>query len=127
MPPQIDYPKVSVGMPTRNSNGNIRGAIMSVINQQYPNIEIIISDDDSTDNTEELCTELSKQYPVIRYIRQKENIGLFENFDYVLNQSTGEYFMWLADDDAFEPGIISVYVNFLKNNPDYTLVSGQIL
>jgi glycosyltransferase involved in cell wall biosynthesis len=127
MPPQIDYPKVSVGIPTRNSNGNIQGAIMSVINQGYPNIEIIISDDDSTDNTEVLCTELSKKYPVIRYIRQKENIGLFENFDFVLNASTGEYFMWLADDDAFEPGIISVYVNFLKNNPEYALVSGQIL
>ena len=127
MPDQIDYPKVSVGIPTRNSNGNIRGAIMSVINQKYPNIEIIISDDDSTDDTEELCTELSKKYPVIRYVRQKENIGLFENFDFVLEKSTGEYFMWLSDDDAFEPGIISTYVNFLQNNPDYTLVSGQIL
>src|SRR6478752_5059861 len=120
MPDQINYPKVSVGIPTRNSNGNIRGAIMSVIDQQYPNIEIVISDDDSTDNTEALCTELSKRYPVIRYIRQKENIGLFENFDYVLKESKGEYFMWLADDDAFEPGIISTYVNFLQHNLDYS-------
>jgi len=127
MADQMNYPKVSVGIPTRNSNGNIEGAIMSVINQKYPNIEIVISDDDSTDNTEELCTELSRKYPVIRYIRQKENIGLFENFDFVLNEATGEYFMWLSDDDAFEPGIISVYVNFLQSNPDYTLVSGQIL
>jgi len=127
MPDPVSHPKVSVGIPTRNSNGNIHGAIMSVINQKYPNIEIVISDDDSTDNTEELCTELSKKYPVIRYIRQKENIGLFQNFDFVLKESTGEYFMWLADDDAFEPGIISTYVNFLQSNPDHSLVSGQIL
>jgi glycosyltransferase involved in cell wall biosynthesis len=127
MSDQNKFSKVSVGIPTRNSNGNIQGAIMSVVNQNYPNLEIIISDDDSTDNTEALCTELSRQYPYIRYVRQKKNIGLFENFDFVLRESTGEYFMWLADDDAFEPGIIPVYVDFLNSHPDYALVSGQIL
>jgi glycosyltransferase involved in cell wall biosynthesis len=127
MSDSIKFPKVSVGIPTRNSNGNIEGAILSVVSQHYPNIEIIISDDDSTDNTEALCVEMSREYPFIRYIRQKENIGLFENFDFVLKESTGEYFMWLSDDDAFEPGIIQVYVDFLQKHPDYELVSGQVL
>jgi glycosyltransferase domain-containing protein len=122
-----EYPLISIGIPTMNSRGCIYQTLVSILSQNYPNLEIIISDDCSADNTEELCTEMGKRYPSIRYVRQKENIGLVQNFDYVLKVASGEFFMWCADDDTLEPGILFKYVHFLMNNPAYTLVSGKIL
>lgn len=119
-------PKVSIGLPTYNSNGSILNTLSSIWVQEYPNLEVIISDNCSTDNTEELCNELSNEYPQIRYFRQQSNIGLVPNFEFVRSKASGDLFMWVADDDALEPGILKVYVDFLMNHPDYSLVSGQI-
>lgn len=121
-----NYPLVSVGIPAYNSRDSIMEAVNSVLEQDYPNLEIIISDDHSTDNTPELCRSLQERYPFIRYIRQPENIGLVRNFEFVKREASGNLFMWVAHDDAMEPGILKKYVEFLLANPSYTLVSGQI-
>jgi glycosyltransferase involved in cell wall biosynthesis len=121
-----NYPLVSVGVPTFNSGKRIVTALMSVLHQEYPNLEVIISDNCSSDNTQAVCTELCRDHPDLRYFRQKENIGLVPNFEFVLSQASGDLFMWIADDDSLEPGILQKYVDFLTRHPDYTLVSGQI-
>src|SRR5688572_15254480 len=121
------YPLISIGIPTYNSGGKIKEALFSIWQQEYANIEVIISDNCSTDNTEELCTGMSKNYLPIKYFRQLENIGMVANFSFVLKQASGHFFMWVADDDTLEPGILKKYVEFLVANPDYSLVSGQIL
>ncbi len=120
------FPMVSIGLPTFNSNGSILNTLRSIWEQQYPNLEIIISDNYSTDNTQELCNELSNDHSEIRYFRQQTNIGLVPNFDFVRSKASGVLFMWVADDDSLEPGILKMYVNFLMSHPDYSLVSGQI-
>jgi glycosyltransferase involved in cell wall biosynthesis len=66
-----------------------------------------------------------KNEPRIRYYRQAKNFGLARNFEYVLQQATGKYFIFLADDDTFEPETIEKYVAFMEANPDYSLVSGD--
>jgi glycosyltransferase involved in cell wall biosynthesis len=119
-------PKVSIGIPTFNSNHNIVTALSSILNQNYPNMEVIISDNCSTDNTQDIVTNIASSDLRIKYFRQAENIGIFPNFDFVLKKSVGEYFMWVADDDRLEPGIIQKYIDFLRENRDYSLVSGQI-
>lgn len=119
-------PLVSVGIPTYNGGAKIRTAVMSVLNQGYPNLQILISDNCSTDNTLEVCGDLSKTYPCIKYVRQDENIGVMSNFQFVLNEAAGDFFMWMSDDDSLEPGILEKYVNFLMDNPGYSLVSGQV-
>lgn len=122
------YPLVSIGIPTYNSRGKIANALQSIWQQQYPNIEIIVSDNCSDDNTEQLCACIGKDHNLfIRYYRQQRNIGLMPNFEFVLKQAAGEFFMWVADDDTLEPGILKKYVNFLLTHPEHSLVSGQIL
>ncbi|HEX8060553.1 MAG TPA: glycosyltransferase family 2 protein [Cyclobacteriaceae bacterium] len=121
-------PKVSIGLPTFNGGRKILKAVTSVFNQDYDNLEIIISDNCSDDtDTEEICKSLSQKYPgIIKYIRQPVNRGVCLNYQYVLDNATGDYFMWIADDDTLAHGILKKYVEFLTNNPDYSLVSGQV-
>lgn len=122
----VNRPKVSIGLPTYNGSKKIMKAVVSVINQGYSNIEIIISDNCSTDNTQELCEALAQRYPAIRYYRQSVNKGVTSNYSFVLEQATGDYFMWLADDDSLDQGILKKYVDFMTANSDYALVSGRI-
>jgi len=120
------YPLVSIGIPTYNSSDRIRTALTSISEQKYPNLEIIISDNCSTDNTQEVIQEICKSHPEIKYFRQQTNIGMIQNFDFVLRRSSGKYYMWVSDDDMLEPGALLKYVAFLENNPDYSLASGEI-
>ena len=121
-----NYPLVSIGIPTYNGDKRIATALTSILKQDYPNLEVIISDNCSSDNTREVCTELCGHRRDVHYFRQKKNIGLVPNFEFVLSQASGDLFMWIADDDSLEPGILTKYVDFLTRHSDYTLVSGQI-
>jgi len=118
-------PLVSVGIPTYNRAHLIQRSINSLINQDYDNIEIVISDNASTDDTSLICQELCKQSERIKYIRQPTNYGPTRNFKEVLAHSAGEFFMWLADDDYLDSSYISKCVNFLQENPDYSLACGR--
>jgi glycosyltransferase involved in cell wall biosynthesis len=124
----ITLPKVTVGLPTYNGGRKILKAIQSVFNQEYSNLEVIISDNCSTDqDTEEICRGLSQRHPnVVRYYRQPINRGVVANYQFVLEQATGDYFLWIADDDTLAHGILKKYVDFLQTNPEYALVSGQV-
>lgn len=116
---------VTVGIPTYNRAHLIKRSITSIINQDYDTIEIVISDNASTDETPLICQELCKQYERIKYIRQPTNYGPTKNFLEVLEHSNGEFFMWLADDDYLDSSYVSKCVNFLQENPDYSLVCGR--
>lgn len=120
------YPLVTVGIPTYNGGAKVLNALSSVVEQDYPNLEVIISDNCSTDDTEAICTALAASNPVVRYFRQSRNIGIMPNFEFVLRQASGELFMWISDDDYLAPGIIRQYVDYLAAHPDYALVSGRI-
>lgn len=93
--------KISIGIPVYNDVENIERAILSVVNQNYKNIEIIISDNNSTDGTKELLKKYSN-YQNIKIFFSNENQGLIENFKKVVCESTGEYFMLLSSDDYIE-------------------------
>lgn len=121
-----EYPLVSIGLPTYNGAKRIHRALNSIWAQNYPNLEVTICDNCSTDNTQELCEQVAREHPEVRYFRHKENLGILPNFEFALAQATGKYFMWLADDDALEPEVIFKYVDFLEQNPDYHLVTGRI-
>src|SRR5688572_7138735 len=121
-----EYPLISIGVPTYNRNIGILRTLSSIWEQRYPNLEIIISDNCSTDNTREVILDICKDHPEIRAYRQEKNVGMIPNFDFVLKQARGKYFMWVADDDALEPGTLMKYVDFLEKNPEYSIVSGEI-
>lgn len=112
-----DYPLVSIGMPVYNSELTIHKAIKSIVSQDYKNIELIISDNASTDETEKICRSLAKKDARIKYFRNKQNIGPLLNFQFVLKESKGDYFMWAAGDDIRTLGFISANLEVLLHQP----------
>jgi glycosyltransferase involved in cell wall biosynthesis len=120
-----DQPLVSIGIPTFNRPLGLRKLLNSVKDQTYRNLEIIISDNCSDDpavqSTILLFAELDQR---IIHFRQKENIGLEENFNFVYTNSNGRYFIWMGDDDYFDTNYIEACVSHLQKNPDTILCSG---
>lgn len=109
-------PKVSIGLPVYNAENSIKQSIDSILRQTFCDFEVIVSDNCSTDNTQQICEEYSRNDKRIRYIKQKVNIGPFPNFYFTLNQARYEYFVWLAADDFWEPNFLKKNVEALESN-----------
>lgn len=115
-------PKVSIGMPVYNGEKFIRKTLDSLLAQTFTDFELIISDNASTDSTQEICKEYAIKDSRIRYIRQSENKGGLFNFNFVLHQACGKYFMWAAHDDFWDSECVEKYVDILDIHHDVDLV-----
>lgn len=115
---------VSIGIPTYNRAAMLRRSIESALCQDYPMIEIIVSDNASTDDTQDICREFSKKDDRVKYVTQPSNIGAVANFAEVLKRASGEYFMWLGDDDWIDVSYVSHCVSLLRADPEVALASG---
>lgn len=93
-------PRVSIGMPVYNGERFIREALDSILAQSFTDFELIISDNASTDRTEEICRAYAAHDARIRYFRNENNLGAAANFNRTFELSTGEYFKWAAHDDV---------------------------
>jgi glycosyltransferase involved in cell wall biosynthesis len=120
-------PKISIGMPVYNGEKFIRKAIDSLLAQTMTDFELIISDNASTDNTEAICQEYVVRDSRVRYVRQDENMGARANFQYVLDQALGEFFIWAAHDDSCHPEMLSICATMLDLNPDIILCISDII
>ena len=121
----IEKPLVSIGVPTCERALLLERALKSLITQDYPNIEIIVSDNASRDETPEVCERILEQYPFVHYSRNSSRIHALENFRRVLLRSTGKYFMWAADDDLWEPKFVSTLVRCLESDQDTVLIAAE--
>ena len=115
-------PKVSAIIPVYNGEKYIRNAIQSVIGQTYPNLEIIVIDDGSTDGTGSLVT---KSFPSVRYFRQ-ENQGAAAARNLGIRKSTGEYVAFLDSDDVWLPEKISRQVEQIARDPKIKIIHTNI-
>ena len=115
----FNHPKVSIGMPVYNGESFIREALDSLIAQTFADYELIISDNASTDETERICLEYAQKDQRIRYVRQAENKGGIYNFQFVLDEAVGEYFLWAAHDDWRSVDFLNVNVLALDSNPEF--------
>lgn len=120
-----DMSLVTIGIPTYNRVESLRGAIGSALAQDYPSLEVVISDNGSSDGTEAYCRSLERTDPRVRYVRQTQNLGILPNFGAVLDAAAGRYFMWLADDDRIDPNYVSECVAVLDAEPGTVLVAGR--
>lgn len=93
-------------MPVYNGKLFLRQALDSLLAQTHTNFELIISDNASTDNTQEICLEYAKNDERIGYHRCETNNGANWNFNRVFELSSGTYFMWAAHDDYWAPRYI---------------------
>jgi glycosyltransferase involved in cell wall biosynthesis len=120
-------PLVSIGMPVYNGEKYLRGAIESLLSQSYTNLELIISDDASTDHTPDICKEYASKDNRVRYYREDKNRGITWNFSRVLELSKGKYFMWAAQDDLREKDFIEKCLLVLEGDPEISLCASRVI
>jgi glycosyltransferase involved in cell wall biosynthesis len=117
-----DLPLVTIGLPTYNRVGKLERALGSALAQDYGNLEIVISDNASSDDTESFCRRTAEREARVRYVRQPRNRGAYANFRGVFNDSRGEFFMWLGDDDWISPTYVTACLRAFA--PDVGVVCG---
>jgi cellulose synthase/poly-beta-1,6-N-acetylglucosamine synthase-like glycosyltransferase len=98
---------VSVCLPVRNGASSLEPVVRSILAQEHANLELIISDNASTDGTEDLCRALAAADKRIAYHRQPENIGLLNNFMAAMRLAHGTFIRWVGDDDWLAPNCLS--------------------
>ncbi len=97
-------PTVSVAIPTYNRHATLGRAVRSALGQTHADLEVVVSDDGSTDGTEELLRErLAAEDERLRVIRQPANLGMVANIEAAGRLARGDHVMLLADDDWLEP------------------------
>jgi glycosyltransferase involved in cell wall biosynthesis len=118
-------PLASIGLPVRNGEQYIRKAVESVLGQSHADLELVISDNASVDDTEQICRQYARADRRVRYHRQPENIGLVENFNAVLDRARGTYFKWLGHDDWLTPAYVTRCVEVLEADESLIVVTTQ--
>jgi glycosyltransferase involved in cell wall biosynthesis len=114
-------PRISIGLPVYNGEKYLRESIDSILEQSYSHLELIISDNASTDRTEDICRAYAAKDKRIRYFRSRENLGAAWNFNQVVKLSSGEYFKWIAHDDICAPNFILKCMVVLDQQPSVVL------
>jgi len=116
-------PLVSVGIPTYNHPESLRKTLECISKQTYENLEIIVSDNCSPGKeTEAVVREFATKDNRIQYYKQDANKGALFNFRFVLEKATGEYFMWVADDDEWDINSITAFINEFNRHPEISVV-----
>jgi glycosyltransferase involved in cell wall biosynthesis len=114
-------PLVTIGLPVFNGERHLGEALESLLNQDYRNIEVLVSDNCSTDGTREICLQAARRDERVRYLRLDEAVPTLENFNRLPPLGRGTYFMWAAHDDVRERGFISSLVGVLEAEPKAVL------
>ncbi|PMO99176.1 hypothetical protein BCS96_10270 [Vibrio breoganii] len=109
-------PLISVLIPVYNVAEFINEAIESIVNQTYRNIEVIIVDDCSTDNTFSICNMFAKMDKRVSLYRNEENVRISKTLNYGLSKCNGEYILRMDGDDIASVDRIETLLNYLENN-----------
>ncbi|NES80204.1 MAG: glycosyltransferase family 2 protein [Moorea sp. SIO2B7] len=114
-------PRVSIGLPVYNGEKFLKQAIDSILAQTFKDFELIISDNASTDKTEQICREYAAKDKRISYYRNNENRGAAWNFKYTFDLARAKYFKWAAHDDVCATNFLASCVEVLDNDPSVVL------
>ena len=118
--------KLTIGIPVYNGEKFLEEKITSILNQDFVDFELIISDNASTDSTKEICNNFVTKDKRIRFFSHKKNLGVNWNFDFILKKAKGEYFMWTATDDKILPGFYEKNIEILEKNPNIACSASQV-
>lgn len=114
-------PLVTIAIPTFNrAEATLRDALGSALAQTYPNLEILVADNGSTDGTAALVT--SVRDPRLRYHRHPQNIGPNDNFNFCVATARGVYFLLLHDDDLLDPDMVAACLDAVGDAEDVGLI-----
>jgi glycosyltransferase involved in cell wall biosynthesis len=115
-------PRVSIGLPVYNGDEFLEQAIESLLGQTFTDFELLISDNASSDRTEEICRRFAARDPRVQYWRNPRNVGGMRNANLTFERARGEYFRWAAHDDICGPTMIERLVAELDGRPDVAVV-----
>ncbi|MGI9411972.1 MAG: glycosyltransferase family 2 protein [Hyphomicrobiaceae bacterium] len=115
---------VSVGMPVYNGAKYLAKAIEGLRAQTADDVEIIVSDDASQDESPQLLAGWAAQDPRVTVTRHERNLGTIANFEWLVENAEGEYFMWAAQDDCWSTNYIAGLRETLWQNPQADLAAG---
>lgn len=114
-------PRVTIGLPVFNGENYISESLDSLLNQSFKNFLLIISDNASTDATQQICRKYATKDARIRYIRLGKNVGAAENYNRIVSLAEGDYFKWAAHDDNCRPEFLEKCVAALDSTPGAVL------
>ncbi len=121
---QKDFPKISIVMPSFNQGDFIEQSILSIINQGYPNLQLIIIDGGSTDSTIDI---IKKYENYIDYWVSETDKGQSDALNKGFEKADGDIFGWLNSDDLYLPGAFFLIIDTYKKNPEKELIFGDWL
>ncbi|OTY39875.1 hypothetical protein BK742_21000 [Bacillus thuringiensis serovar pingluonsis] len=118
----MQTPLVSILIPTYNRPAYFKQALFSAVLQTYPNIEIVICDDSTNNDSKNIALRYAKKFPgKIKYYKNNRNIGGRLNFQIAFQQATGEYINYLMDDDLFHPQKIERMIKYFLEDATNTI------
>ncbi|MDI6738904.1 MAG: glycosyltransferase [Candidatus Edwardsbacteria bacterium] len=120
----MSLPLVSVGVAVHNGRRHLRQTLDSLLAQTHPRLEIVISDDASSDESGEICREYAGRSPTVRYCRCAENIGATRNLNRLFWQSQGDFFFWSTQSDFWQPAYVTTCLDEMARRPDAVLCHG---
>lgn len=107
---------ISIAMCSYNGEKYIKEQLDSIVNQTYKNIEIIITDDCSNDNTVKIIQEYQKNDTRIKLHQNKTNLGFLKNFEYTISLCTGDYIALADQDDVWKKQKLKTFIENIKDN-----------
>lgn len=114
-------PLVTIAVPTYNrADSFLQETLECALGQTYENIEVLVSDNCSTDHTPELVVSFNN--PKLKYYRQTENLGKTGNMKFLVNKAAGKYFLMLHDDDRIDPDFVETCIKAAAGKPDAGLI-----
>jgi len=122
------YPELSIVIPTYNREDYLKECLDSIIEQNYPNLEIVVTDDNSTDNTENICKEYMQKFSYIKYVKnRKYPQGPNGNKNNGLDFCTGEAMGIFDDDDTMVDGALKMMVDKMLEGYDVVMGNCKII
>ena len=122
----MDYPLITVTIAAYRVEKFIRKSVLSVLEQDYPNIEVLIVDDCGGDSSVDIVNEISNNHPrgnTIKLVSHPKNIGTGGARNTGIDNSTGEYIYFLDGDDYLQPNALSTLFHVIKNSSDDFVVA----
>lgn len=118
-------PLVSVCIPAYNSSATIANTIRSILGQTYQNIEVIVADDKSSDNTVEIVQNLVAEDSRVKLYLNEQNLGMVGNWNHCLELCTGEYIKLICADDMIEPDALEIEAKAMQEHPTVNMVESD--
>src|SRR3989442_14278812 len=115
------YPKISVVTPSYNQGSYLEKTILSVLNQEYPNIEYIVIDGGSTDNSLDIIKKYEKY---LKYWVSEQDRGQSHAINKGLSHATGDLLAWLNSDDYYMPRALRTFATMAITNPEASAFVG---